>query len=716
MGPFTSNWVSGSDVVFQATSASTFATTIVGNVTVNDGGYTVTVTQLGTLTTSSISTIYVGTGSTLTWTGQAMASSNGFIKNGSGIWNIGSVTSSYTGGFILNAGTVIVSGNNSLGTAALSINSGTIQSSGSRTFAPTSIIIGGDFIITGSGTPTFSGTVALGSAIRTITNDYNSNNNAITFSGIISNSSGGIGFAATAGAVTSGSTIAITNTSNSYTGTTSVTGGEVTFPADGCFGAVPGLVTANSIVIDGGRLTLIPAATTSFTLNANRGIQVGATANTSISVKTGISVTYNGVIADKPSTIGAWAKQGAAIFILGGVSTYSGATSINNGTIRINGNNRLPTGTTLSVGQSGNSNNVGTFDLNGYSQEIAGLNSVTDTNTTAKKDSVTSSSPATLTISGSGTYSYGAGTTQNSGIISGLISLVKTGSGTQTLGDANTYTGLTTISGGTLQLKKSGGNTIPTTNNIVINSGGILKVSSNQTVNNLTLNSGGTLTIDAEDTLNTTGTYTNNGGTVINNGVLLPVEMTSFIAVAQKTSALLAWSTATEINNYGFEIERRAIPSNVWAKVGFVLGNGTSNAPHKYSFTDAALTSGSYVYRLKQIDNNGVFKYSQETQVTIETPKVFALNQNFPNPFNPTTIIEYEIPPSPFSEKGERGEFVSLKVYDVLGREIEMLVNERQNAGDYSVTFDASKLPSGVYFYSLQTEGFRATKEMVLIK
>jgi autotransporter-associated beta strand protein len=232
----------------------------------------------------------------------------------------------------LNAGTVIVSGNNSFGTAALTINGGTIQSSGTRSFAPTSIVIGGDFTITGTGTPTFSGTVALGSAIRTITNDYNSNNNAITFSGIISNSSGGISFAATAGAVTAGSTIAITNNANSYTGITNITGGEVTFPADRCFGASPGSVTANSIVVDGGRLTLNPPASTNYTLDANRGIQVGATANTAISVKTGTSVTYNGVIADKPSTIGAWAKQGGAIFILGGVSTYSGATSINNGT------------------------------------------------------------------------------------------------------------------------------------------------------------------------------------------------------------------------------------------------------------------------------------------------------------------------------------------------------------------------------------------------
>jgi len=700
LAPFATAWTPGSDAVFQATSKSTFATTTVGNVTVNDGGYTVTITQAGILTTSSISTFNIGTGDSLAWTGQAMAIANGFIKNGSGIWNIGIVTSSYTGGFTLNAGTIWVSANNSFGTATLSINGGNIQSTTpGLTFAPTNIVIGGDFTLSGTKSVIFSGAVDLGSSSRTITNSTASGGR--TFSGVISGSIGsGLTFAGSGGG-----TIDITGTSNTFSGNITVTGAEVTFASDGSLGAVPGTVTANSIVIDGGRLTLIPA--TSFTLNANRGIQVGATANTSISVKTGISVTYNGVIADKPSTVGVLAKQGAAIFILGGISTYSGATSINNGTIQLSGgNDRLPTGTTLNIGQAA-STNLGTFDLNGNNQEIAGLVSTAGTNSSVSKNTVTSSSPAILTISGSGTYSYGAGTTQNSGVVSGLISLVKTGSGTQTLGDANTYTGLTTISGGSLQLNRTGGNTIPAVNDVLINSGGTLQVSSNQTVNNLTLNSGGTLTIDIGDTLNVTGTYTNNGGTVINNGVLLPVEMTSFSAAAQTTSALLAWSTATEVNNYGFEIERRAIPSIVWAKVGFVAGNGTSNTAHNYSFTDAALATGSYAYRLKQIDNNGAFKYSQEAQVTIETPRVFSLNQNFPNPFNPTTVISYQLPIAGY---------VSLKVYDMLGREVAILVNEQKPAGSYQAAFDAHLLPSGVYFYRLQSESFKEIKEMVLIK
>jgi len=709
--PFTSAWVDGSNIIFQATSAITNVTnTPVGNITVNPG-FTVTLTAAGTFNPGgAIRTIDIGTGSTLMWNAQnvSTAAGNGFIKNGNGTWNIDAQANGYTGGFTLNAGTVIVSGNNSFGNVTLTINGGNIQSiTSALTFAPTSIIIGGDFTLSGTKTVTFSGVVDLGSASRTITNSTTSGSRA--FSGIISGGAGsGITFAGAGGG-----TIDITGTANTFSGNITVTGAEVTFANDGSLGAVPGTVAANSIVIDGGRLTLMPAVTTSFTLNANRGIQVGATANTAISVKTGTSVTYNGVIADKPSTIGAWAKQGAAILILGGVSTYSGATSINNGTVQLSGgNNRLPTGTTLYIGQAANSN-LGTFDLNGNNQEIAGLVSTTGINGTTSKNTVTSSSAATLTISGGGTYSYGAGTATNSGIITGSISLVKAGSGTQTLGDANTYTGLTTVSGGTLQLSYSGGNTIPATNNIVINSGGTLKVSSNQTVNNLTLNSGGTLTIDGGVTLNVTGSYTNNGGTVNNGGTLLPVEMTSFTAVAQKTSALLAWSTATEVNNYGFEVERSGISNTGlgtmnWQKFGFVNGAGTSNARHEYSFTDKNVPPGRYMYRLKQIDRDGSFEYSQSVEVEVGTvPHVFSLSQNYPDPFNPTTTINYSLPSD---------EKVRLAVYDILGNEVGVLVNGEHTAGSHQAAFSGANLASGIYFYKLESSGQTIIKKMILLK
>ncbi len=195
----------------------------------------------------------------------------------------------------------------------------------------------------------------------------------------------------------------------------------------------------------------------------------------------------------------------------------------------------------------------------------------------------------------------------------------------------------------------------------------------------------------------------------------LPVELNSFTAVAQKTSIKLQWKTATEVNNYGFNIERRIINNDLsatsnWMKIGFVKGNGTINSPHSYSYTDANVSSGTYAYRLKQIDNSGAYKYSQEVQVSIAVPKAFVLRQNYPNPFNPTTTISYDIPGT------ETQHTVSLRVYDILGKEVATLVNETKEAGSYQVTFDASKFASGIYFYKLQAGNFTSVKKLVLMK
>jgi len=461
-----SSWASGSDAAFNANSTVTFATTTVGNVTVADG-VTVTATAGGTLSTGSASAriFDIGTGSTLTWTGQTVgttANNAGFIKSGAGTWNIGAQSNAYhasNSGFTLNAGTVIVSGNNSFGgsSSVLTINGGVIQSSGTRAYANSSIVVGGNFENTGTGTATFSGTVALGSATRTITNNITSGSRI--YSGVISGASGaGLTFAGSGAGET-----AITNTANTFTGDININGAEVRFTADGSMGD-----PANDIIIDGGRFSKASDVNT-VTLGAGRTISVGDAAGTGISSPgTGILV-YNGAIADKPGETGSWAKQGGGTLQLGGVSTFTGALSINNGTVQLTtGNDRLPTGTTVSLGQAA-SGNLGTFNLNGLNQQIAGLNSTTGTNATASNNTVTSASAAILTLGGSGTYSYGDGSNGNSGVISGAISVVKSGSGTQTFGDANTYTGTTTISGGTLALGASGALASPT---ISVASGG----------------------------------------------------------------------------------------------------------------------------------------------------------------------------------------------------------------------------------------------------
>ncbi|MEO8209941.1 MAG: T9SS type A sorting domain-containing protein, partial [bacterium] len=145
-----------------------------------------------------------------------------------------------------------------------------------------------------------------------------------------------------------------------------------------------------------------------------------------------------------------------------------------------------------------------------------------------------------------------------------------------------------------------------------------------------------------------------------------------------------------------------------WSMVNFVIGHGNSNVPQNYSYEDKNLSSGRYKYRLKQIDYNGNFEYFElQNEVVIGIPEKFSLSQNYPNPFNPVTKINYEL---------RITNYVSLKVYDILGNEVFVLVNEKQNAGSYEVDFDGSNFSSGLYYYKLQTDNFNETKKMTLIK
>jgi hypothetical protein len=192
---------------------------------------------------------------------------------------------------------------------------------------------------------------------------------------------------------------------------------------------------------------------------------------------------------------------------------------------------------------------------------------------------------------------------------------------------------------------------------------------------------------------------------------LVPVELTSFKADVQRNNVTLSWQTATETNNNGFEIERQAgSPHSAfgnWEKIGFVAGNGTSTQMHSYSFMDENVIPGKYYYRLKQIDFNGTSEYSNEVEVNVNIPKDYVLGQNYPNPFNPSTSISFGIPSN--SE-------VSLKVYDLLGREVATLVDKYKSAGSYKIDFNAIGLPSGVYVYQLRAGSFNATKKMILLK
>ncbi len=187
---------------------------------------------------------------------------------------------------------------------------------------------------------------------------------------------------------------------------------------------------------------------------------------------------------------------------------------------------------------------------------------------------------------------------------------------------------------------------------------------------------------------------------------IVPVELTSFNASITGTNVLLKWTTATEINNSGFDIERRTQNSE-WKKIGFVSGAGTTSEKQSYVFSDKNLNRGKYQYRLKQIDFDGTFEYSKTVEVEIVSPSKFELTQNYPNPFNPTTSISFTIP-----QAGN----VKLAVYNLLGQEVAVLVNEFRDAGTYDVEFNASNLNSGVYLYKLEANGSTFTKKMTLLK
>lgn len=187
--------------------------------------------------------------------------------------------------------------------------------------------------------------------------------------------------------------------------------------------------------------------------------------------------------------------------------------------------------------------------------------------------------------------------------------------------------------------------------------------------------------------------------------VIVPVELTSFAAASDKNDVILTWNTATELNNQGFEIQRKI--TGEFERVGFVEGRGTTTEAQNYLFRDKDLLSGNYTYRLKQTDFDGSFAYSDEVEIEISQPNVFYLGQNYPNPFNPSTNIKYSIPAD-----GN----VTLKIYDILGEEVSTLVNEFQQAGTFDVVFDGSNLSSGVYYYQLTSGELTSTKKMMLTK
>ncbi|MCU0642825.1 MAG: YCF48-related protein [bacterium] len=192
--------------------------------------------------------------------------------------------------------------------------------------------------------------------------------------------------------------------------------------------------------------------------------------------------------------------------------------------------------------------------------------------------------------------------------------------------------------------------------------------------------------------------------------IVVPVELASFDAMLKNGRVELNWTTASESNNYGFEIQRQRQPMNAWQKVGFIAGNGTTTAMNSYTFTDQPDAGGKYDYRLKQIDLNGKFQFSSTRVVII--PSKFALHQNQPNPFNPETSIGFELPVNAH---------VTLEIYNMLGQKIATLIDERRPAGFQKIIWNGKddlgrQVGSGVYFYRIKSDRFEATRKLVLLR
>jgi hypothetical protein len=193
---------------------------------------------------------------------------------------------------------------------------------------------------------------------------------------------------------------------------------------------------------------------------------------------------------------------------------------------------------------------------------------------------------------------------------------------------------------------------------------------------------------------------------------IVPVELTSFTAMAVGDGVQLSWTTATETNNRGFEIQRHA-GSSQWEEIGFVAGKGTITNPQSYSYTDNNVDEGTYFYRLKQIDFDGSINYSNEISVAVgNLPTNYSLSQNYPNPFNPTTAIQFQVP---------KTSLVSIKIYDLIGQEVKTLFNGQAQQGTYSVEWnglnnDGIQLSSGTYIYRFTSEEFVQSRKMILMK
>jgi autotransporter-associated beta strand protein len=436
-GPFTTGWTSGANATFNAVSTLTNATTQVGNVTVNAN---TTVIAAGTLGTSgTISTFTVADDVTLTWSGQnfSTVAGTGFIKNGNGIWNMGVQGNKYSGGFTLNAGTILIgSATYAFGTNTLTINGGTISSIGSPTYAASSMLIGGDFTLAGTGNATFGMPVNLGAATRNITNNITSGNRI--FSGVISGDAGaGLNFWGSGTETLSGV--------NTYTGNTSINAGTLALSGMGSIANTPDITIAGGATLDvsalsapftlGNGQTFIASGTTSagtITTAPGAGLIIGTTNSLQFSAFNGatapLTISGAGTITLASSNVVTVTNVSGSAFTAGDyklISTNGGGGSVSGtapSSVTVNGSG-IAGGTTASLVIS---------NAQLYLEVSAGAN------TPATNSISFSGSTANIGVLGMPDSSYVLLTTTN---LSGVWSPIKTnttdGSGVLNFTDSN---------------------------------------------------------------------------------------------------------------------------------------------------------------------------------------------------------------------------------------------------------------------------------------
>lgn len=202
-----------------------------------------------------------------------------------------------------------------------------------------------------------------------------------------------------------------------------------------------------------------------------------------------------------------------------------------------------------------------------------------------------------------------------------------------------------------------------------------------------------------------------NGIYKLSSPTFLPVEFTAFTSNVVNYTVNLAWTTATETNNKGFNVEISSDGYN-FQRVGFVPGFGTTTDSKSYSYKVQDKFNGKRYFRLKQIDFDGTYALSKTIEVDVHQPSVFKLSQNYPNPFNPSTTISFSVPSK---------SLVKINLYNLLGQQVANLLNSEVSDGQHEITYNAVNLPSGTYFYTLEAKGtngslYRDTKKMILLK